>query len=181
MVTVDCGWYLETFLAEEFAGALGGFPLIPDEEGYLTLSVPRWGNTPERVPFTAVSEDYGDIVHGALLEPAQYNRKNVQAVSDIKSFEEIAETFTKVTGKKARVKFLESPEELPTYGERVMEDVRDMFRFLQRVEGRYFNGEETEDKTSGRLKADAFMAIGAPEDYTLTSVENYFKKYFGGK
>lgn len=180
-MSVDCGWYLETFLIEEFVAILGGFPLIPDEEGYLTLCVPRWGSTPEQVPLTAVSEDYGDIVHGVLLEPAQYNHKLVQAVSDIKSFEGITETFTRVTGKKARVKIIESPDEFPTYGLRVMEDVRDMFRFLQRAEGRYFNGEETEDKTSARLKADALKAIGVSEDYTLMSVEKYFQKYFGGK
>lgn len=181
VVSVDCGWYLETFLIEEYAALFGGFPIKPDEEGYLTLSAPHWGNTPERVPFTAVSEDYGDIVHGVLLEPGQYNRKLVQAVSDIKSLDEITETFTRVTGKKARVKIIASPEDLPTYGLRVMEDVRDMFRFLQRAEGRYFNGDETEDHTSRRLKADALKAMGESGDYSLTSVEKYFKKYFGAK
>lgn len=181
MVGVEPGWFMEVFLADGMAAVFGGFPQIPDQEGYMTLCVPHWGNTPERVPFTAVTEDYGHVVHGVLLDPAKHNRKLVQAVSDIRSLEEVTQIFTKVTGKKARAKILGSAEELPTYGQSVMEDVRDMFRYLHRVEGKYFDGQETEDKTSNSLKADAFKAMGQSEDYALTSVEEFFKKHFGGK
>ncbi len=181
IISVDCGWYLEVFLYEEFAGVIGGFPLIPDEEGYLTLSVPRWGNDPERVGLTAVAQDYGDIVHGVLLDPAKYNGKLVQANSDIKSFEEIAATFERVSGKKTRVKYLQSAEELQTYGQTVLEDVREMFRFLQRAQGRYYNGEETEGETAKTLKAAAAEAMGGSEGSSLMSLEDFFRKHFGGK
>jgi NmrA-like family len=178
VVSVDCGHYLEGFLWEELVSALGGFPLIPDEEGYLTICMPKWGNDPERIPLTAVADDYGHIVHGVLLDPAKYNGKLVQAVSDIKSYDGIAQTFEKVTGKKSRVKYLESAEAFQTYGQPPLEDVREMFRFLQRVQGRYFDGQETEEETARGLKADAFMAMGVPEDYTLTTLEEFFKKHF---
>jgi NmrA-like family len=181
VISVDCGWYFEAFLSQELAGAIGGFPLQPDADGYLTLHVPRWGNDPERIGLTAVTDDYGHIAHGVFLSPAKYNNKLVQAVSDIKSFEEIAATFEKVTGKKSRVTYIGSAEEFQTYGQKVLEDVREMFRFLQRTQGRYFDGEETEMETARGLKADAFMAMGVPEDYTLTSLEEFFKGYFGGK
>ncbi|KAF7510639.1 hypothetical protein GJ744_006251 [Endocarpon pusillum] len=181
VIAVDCGWYFEVFLSEEFAGVLGGFPLIPDEEGYLTLSIPRWGNDPERVGLTAVAQDYGDIVHGVLLDPAKYNGKLVQANSDIKSSEEIAATFEKVTGKKARVKYLQSAEEMQTYGQTVLEDVREMFRFLQRAEGRYYNGEETEGETAKALKAAVAEATAGSEGAALMSLEDFFQKHFGGK
>ena len=142
---------MESFLDKEFVAVLGGFPLIPDEEGYLTLSVPRFGNNPERVPLTAVADDYGHIVHGVFLDPAKCNRKLVQAVSDIKSFEGIAQAFAKVTGEQARVKFMESADVFPTmHGQMVLEDVKDMFRYLQhpKVQGRYFNAAETEAETA---------------------------------
>ena len=181
VITVDCGHYFEAFLLEEIVSAIGGFPLIPDEEGYMTLVVPRWGGDPERVPFTAVADDYGHIVHGVLLDPAKYNGKLVQAVSEINSFERIAQTFERVAGKKSRVKYLESAEAFPTYGQPALENVREMFRFLQRVQGRYFDGQETEEETARRLKADAFMAIGVSEDYTMMTAEKFFLKHLGKK
>lgn len=179
MISVDCGFYLEAFQWEEIVSALGGFPLIPDEEGYLTIRIPKWGNDPEQIPLIAVAEDYGHVVHGVLLDPAKYNGKLVQAISDLRSYQEIADSFEKVTGKKSRVKYLESAEALPTYGHPALEDTREMFRFLQRVQGRYFDGQETEIHTARRLKADAFMAMGVPEDYTLTTAEEFFEKHFG--
>lgn len=166
---------------EEFASALGGFPLIPDEEGYLTLSIPRWGNIPERIPLTAVAEDYGDIVHGVLLDPAAYDGRLVQATSDVSSYEEIVSTFTKVTGKKARVKFMESAEDFPTHGVGMLEDVRNMFRFLQRAGERYFDGKETEMQTAKGLKAEALKAMDGGKAGALISLEDYFRKHFGEK
>lgn len=140
--------------------------------------MPRWGNSPERIPLTAVAEDYGHIVHGVFLDPERYNGRLVQAVSDIKSFEEIAQTFTRVTGKKARVKYMDSAEDFPTYGQAALEDVRDMFRFLQMAQGRYFDGNETEKETARALKAEALTILSATEDPALTNLEKYFKLCF---
>lgn len=182
LVSVDCAWYLENWLWPSLAPAFGGFPFEPDSEGYLTLSLPRWGNTPERVPFIAIAEDLGHIVHGVFLDPARYNGKLVQAVSDIKSFEEVVKVFEEVTGKKARVKYMESVDEMETYGEKGLEDVREMFRFLQRMGGRYFDGGvESESETARELKEAAVKAGGGgEEEMGLTSTEEFFRKHFGG-
>lgn len=91
---VSPGNYMENFLIEELAGIFGGFPSVPDNEGYLTYSTPRWGGN-EDTPYIAIGEDYGDLVHGVLLDPAKYNGQLVQGFSQsikpgdaLKNFEE---------------------------------------------------------------------------------------------
>jgi hypothetical protein len=179
VISCDCGYYAEGYLSPEMASLFGGFPFTPDEEDYLTFSIPRWGNNPERVPFTAVADDYGHIVHGILLDPAKYNGTLVQAVSDIKSFQEVVDAFVKVTGKKARLQYLPSAESFETFNSKGLEDVRDMFRFLQIVSGRYYDGAETELETAKQLKASAFEAMGLADGHALTSIDDIFKKNFG--
>lgn len=78
---------------------------------------------------------------------------------------------------------MEKAEEFPTYGQTVLEDVRDMFKFLQHqgVKGRYFDGVETEAETARGLKADAAMAMGGSGDYGLMGLEEFFQKHFAGK
>lgn len=76
---------------------------------------------------------------------------------------------------------MQSADELQTYGQTVLEDVREMFRFLQRVEGRYYDGEETEVDTAKALKAAAAEAMAGSEGSELLSLEDFFRKYFGGK
>jgi hypothetical protein len=78
------------------------------------------------------------------------------------------------------VRYLDSADAFQTYGMPVLEDVRDMFRFLQKVGGRYFDGEQTEAETARALKADAFMAMGVSEDYKLTGLEEFFGMHFAG-
>jgi hypothetical protein len=51
------------------------------------------GNIPEVVPFLAVAGDYGDIVHGVLLEPQNWSGQYVDAVSQSMSFEEMTATY----------------------------------------------------------------------------------------
>ena len=36
-----------------------------------------------------MSEDFGDIVHGVFLEPERWNKQLVQAVSDIRSLDQL--------------------------------------------------------------------------------------------
>ena len=86
-----------------------------------------------------------------------------------------------MTGKKSRVKYLQSAEEVQTYGQMVLEDFREMYRFLQRAEGRYYNGEETEGETAKVLKAAAAEAMAGHEKSELTSLEEFFKMHFAGK
>lgn len=79
---------------EELAPALGGWPLVADDEGVLTLHVPRWGGN-EKIPFIAISEDWGDLVHGAFLQPERYNGKLVHGMSQEATATELVETFEK--------------------------------------------------------------------------------------
>lgn len=94
MNIVSPGWYLENQLVKDLAPLLGGFPFIPDSGGILTLEVPRWGGN-EEIPFIAVEDDYGDIVHGVFLDPERFNGKLVQAISQSASLEQLVQAFAK--------------------------------------------------------------------------------------
>lgn len=92
VVLASPGWYFENFLSQDMAPIFGGFPYIPSEDGAYVLRMPRWGGK-EDVPFISIREDYGDIVHGILLEPEKWDGKLVQGVSDIKSLDEVVTAF----------------------------------------------------------------------------------------
>jgi hypothetical protein len=91
---ISPGWYMENHLVEELAPAVGGWPLVADEEGYLTLRVPRWGGN-EKIPFIAIGDDWGDLVHGALLQPEKYNGRLVHGMSQEATASELVEIFDK--------------------------------------------------------------------------------------
>lgn len=91
---VSPGWYLENHLVEEFAPLLGGFPFSADEEGYMTLHVPRWGGSGE-IPFISIGDDYGDLVHGIFLDPEKYNGRLVQGISASETPEKLVSEFEK--------------------------------------------------------------------------------------
>ncbi|KFA80083.1 hypothetical protein S40288_08202 [Stachybotrys chartarum IBT 40288] len=90
---VSAGWFLENAFDPKYTAAFGGFAMIPDAEGYLTWETPRMSNTPESVPWLAVTDDYGDIVHGAFLDPEKWNRRYVHGVSTSSSFSEMTAKF----------------------------------------------------------------------------------------
>jgi hypothetical protein len=75
VVNVGAGWYFENFLSRDLAPSFGGFPYIL-LEGTLVLRVPKWGGK-EKVPFIAIGDDFGDIVHGVFLEPEKWTGKLV--------------------------------------------------------------------------------------------------------
>jgi hypothetical protein len=125
IVSVDAGWFFEGLLVPEYAAALGDFPFYADEEGYFTLKVPKRGKDNA---FMAVVEDYGDIVHGVFLGPDNWDGKRVQGVSGIIDWEFIAPAFEKaVPGKKARFVQLANWEVFETYGNRALEDLKQLF------------------------------------------------------
>lgn len=92
---VNAGWFLENAFDEKYVQSFGGFAKEVDSEGYLTWRTPPMGNNPESVPWLAVVDDYGDIVHGVLLEPEKWNGQYVSAVSESSSFAEMTATFQK--------------------------------------------------------------------------------------
>ena len=86
------GWYFENFVDKDMAGVFGGFPFTPSEDGSLVFRSPKWGGK-EDVPYIAMSDDYGDLVHGILLDPERWNGGFVQGVSEIGSFEHAVQAF----------------------------------------------------------------------------------------
>ena len=53
---------------------------------------PKWGGD-EDVPFIGMADDFGDIVHGILLEPERWDGGFVQGVSDVRGLEEVVKSF----------------------------------------------------------------------------------------
>ncbi|KAF7542925.1 hypothetical protein G7Z17_g11162 [Cylindrodendrum hubeiense] len=174
---VSPGWYMENHLIKEIAPVMGGFPFDADEEGYLTLKVPRWGGN-EEIPFISIIEDYGDIVHGVFLAPEKYNGRLVQAISASETTDKFVSDFQKVTGQKARFVAIEDWKSMETYGVGAFDTVKYMFGFCQHSGGLYY-GASNDVVTAGELKARAAEARGESGDQTkLISLENFVVKYF---
>ncbi|KAF2015371.1 NAD(P)-binding protein [Aaosphaeria arxii CBS 175.79] len=173
---VSPGWYFENFLSPEMAGVFGGFPYTPSDDGTLVFKAPTWGGK-EDIPFIAIANDYGDIVHGVFLDPERWNGKLVQGVSDISSLPDMIEGFEKVTGKKAR--FEEIPwKDLETYGIRALDTVKHMFGFCQESGGRYY-GVVTDSKATAELKKSGAEARGkSGQDVELLTLQKFFKENF---
>lgn len=89
---INAAWFLENFLAKEVAPVFGGFPWVPDEDGYFTFRVPHWGGD-NQVPFVGVRDDFGDIVQGILLDPSLYNGHVVHGASCMTSFDHLVADF----------------------------------------------------------------------------------------
>ncbi|KAF2187323.1 NAD(P)-binding protein [Zopfia rhizophila CBS 207.26] len=180
VVIPSAGWYMENFLIQDLAPVFGGFPYIPSETGELVFRCPHWGGK-EDIPFIAMGDDFGDIVHGIFLSPEKWNDKLVQGVSNISSLEDAIQAFEKVTGKKARFEELPKWQDFETYGMRSLETIKGMFGFCQESGGRYY-GVETESSTAAELKKAAADAQGKSGDEAkLLTLEAWFKREFGGK
>ncbi|KAF7173848.1 hypothetical protein CNMCM5623_006109 [Aspergillus felis] len=193
---VYAGWYMEIFKNPDLANAFGGFPYFPDQDGFYTVSAPRWGtDTDMPVPWLAV-EDFGDIVHGVLLAPQDYNGKCIPALSDCSSFPELAACFQQgmqnyryryikyisanelyqATGKRARYVTLPSWNLLGA-GVPQLEDVRRLFAFGQISNAKYFGDEPTSTTIPAHLKAEAVKAKGAEsEESNLITWQKWFQK-----
>ncbi|KAL9125174.1 MAG: hypothetical protein Q9217_005584 [Psora testacea] len=85
--------YLENFMSKELAHCVGGFPHHKDSEGYITYRAPQWGGR-EDVPWIAIAQDFGDLVHGIFLNPEKWAGQNIQALSEIASFDKTAADFS---------------------------------------------------------------------------------------
>ncbi|KAK4904157.1 hypothetical protein LTR66_017937 [Elasticomyces elasticus] len=178
VIPIGAGWFLENFLAKEVAPVFGGFPHIPDNEGYLTFRVPYWGGE-ENVPWLSISDDFGDIVHGVFLDPIRWNGHFVHGVSDIRTFEDIVMDFATVTNLKARFDpILPDWKAFDTHGIHELEDVKLMFGFTQITGGRYF-AEPTESTTAAVLKRAVAEALGWPEErkYLVTASQWFAARF----
>ena len=85
------------------------------------------------------------------------------------------------TRKKARFEEVPKWQDLEIYGIRALEAIKFMFGFCQESGGRYY-GDETEANTAAELKRLATEASGKTGDGTkLFTLEQFFKREFGGK
>jgi hypothetical protein len=101
VITASPGWYFENFLMTNVGKIFGGFPFIPSEDGAFVFRVPKWGGK-EDVPFLAVGDDFGDIVHGIFLEPEKWDGRLAQGVSQIATFDEAVKAFEKGKSEQGR-------------------------------------------------------------------------------
>ncbi|EGY21070.1 uncharacterized protein VDAG_02594 [Verticillium dahliae VdLs.17] len=175
---VSPGWYMETFLWPDIAPIFGGWPFEADDEGYLTFSCPRWGGSNDAVPLIAVAADYGDIVHGVLLAPERWHGQLVQGISQSQALESVIPDYKKVTGKKARFRFMDSWADVQTYGMTALVTVQRMFGFCQQSGGLYY-GVPNDTAAAAELKRVAAAAQGkAGEDAELMTLERFFRQQF---
>ncbi|KAJ6012514.1 hypothetical protein N7522_002869 [Penicillium canescens] len=174
---ISVAWFLEMFASKEIAAVFGGFPHLPDSEGYLSFVAPKWGGK-EDVPFMSVSDDLGDIVHGMFLDPWRWNGEVVYGCSDICSFDDLVLSFEKVTGRKSRFQPLGSWQEFDTHGVPSLEEAKNMFGMTQESGGLYFGPKPSEKQTSLELKQKTALTLGLPkEEQELMTVESWFRKY----
>ncbi|EAW15298.1 NmrA/HSCARG family protein [Aspergillus clavatus NRRL 1] len=175
---ICAAWFLENFLVKEMAPIFGGFPHVPDSEGFLTFVAPKWGGK-EDVPFVSIADDFGDIVQGMLLDPLRWNGQVIHGCSDICSFEDLVSGFEKLSGQKSRFQPLPSWEDFDTHGIPELQDTKMMFGFTQNNQGRYFGPEPSEKNTASELKRVTALALGQPvEAQKLTTAGEWFQKYF---
>ncbi|KAJ5630180.1 hypothetical protein N7528_003837 [Penicillium herquei] len=171
---VNAGWFLENSFDPKYVQSFGGFATSVDDEGFFTWKTPPMGNVPESVPWLAVADDYGDMVHGVFLEPERWNCQYIDGVSESVGFAELTSKFQKVTGKKAR--FVPIGMGNLTAGNATKtKEVNRLFDLMHALHGSFFNGKPTEHGNSRILKQKACDATNRQED--LMSVERFFKKY----
>ncbi|KAM5347506.1 hypothetical protein ACJ41O_010511 [Fusarium nematophilum] len=176
-IIINPAYYMENFAVKEWAAYLGGFPFTKDTAGYYTLSWPLWGGTNE-VPLIAIERDFGDIVHGVLLNAEQFSGKTIQAISQSRVLGEFPADFEYATGEKARFIPIDDWRSLKTDGTRVMQTVKEMFGFCY-VSGGLYYGEPNDVNRSVSLKAAAAAAQGkSGEDASLYTLGQYFKDVF---
>ncbi|KAM0280823.1 hypothetical protein ACHAQH_003853 [Verticillium albo-atrum] len=175
---VSPGWYMETFLWPDIAPIFGGWPYEADAEGFLTFTCPRWGGPGDAVPLIAMAADYGDIVHGVLLAPERWSGQLVQGISQSRPLESVIPDYKKVTGKKARFRFMGSWEDVETHDMTALVTVQRMFGFCQTSGGLYY-GVPNDTTIAAELKRAAAAAQGKEgEDAELMTLERFFRQQF---
>ncbi|OAL28906.1 hypothetical protein AYO22_02342 [Fonsecaea multimorphosa] len=173
---VNPGWFLENAYDDKYVAAFGGFAKLVDGDGYLTFKTPRMGNDPESVPWLAVADDYGDIVHGILLECERWNGEYIDAVSESTSFADMAAAHQKATGRLSRFIAIEKGA-LEAEDASKTEEVNGLYDLMHELKGNFFNGRPTEHENAKALKAKACEATGRGDQACLMTVEGFFRKY----
>ncbi|KJZ75357.1 hypothetical protein HIM_05283 [Hirsutella minnesotensis 3608] len=176
-VVIAAGWYMENHTSRELAKLLGGFPYEDDADGYRTLRTPRWGGD-GKMPLIAVEEDWGDLVHGVLLDPGSYDKQFIQGISDLVTPEDLTKLFQSVTGTRSRFVPVEDWKSFEMRGNPALGCICDMFGFLQLCQGRYF-GMSNDLSEARKLKKSASAAKGLSKDKDeLTDLDRFLNHHF---
>ncbi|KAK2796751.1 hypothetical protein FQN50_009432 [Emmonsiellopsis sp. PD_5] len=153
-VEVNIGWAIDIFWMEAYCKAFGGFATIPDKEGFLTLRL-----FPMRtIPWTSVKDDYGDAVHAVLLSPEKYDNRTIWAVSEIMTFEDVANTYNRVTGTKT-ARYVPEHEPLKAATPGKTKEVNGLRNYCSYMKGDYCNGQRTDENLMTEIRE--LKAIGA--------------------
>ncbi|KAF5554605.1 hypothetical protein FMEXI_1887 [Fusarium mexicanum] len=171
---VNLGWVMEVFWLPTYIDAFGGLARVRDEEGFLSLKIPPMGNDPEVVPWTAVEHDYGDAVLGVFVDPEPWNGKTVWAVSHPCGFQEVVDSYNKVSGTKlARRLFPDGTLKTKTPGK--TKEVNGLFGFCHYVKGNFCGGKPVDLTDMKTLKAIGAKARGRRgKDAELQSIEEFW-------
>lgn len=186
--------FMECWTAEPFCETWGGFPLVPKENGELVLAVPPYGGD-GRMPWVSVQDDFGDIIHGILLDPVRYDKKRVQAISSLIRFEDLAHAFTRgmylckviehplilplATGTPVKFQPLSSWADVPQDGGDLRRECSLMFFYMEFCGGRWFAEYPSDDTAARECKEAAARARGCLETNPI-AFEDWFKCNFKG-
>ncbi|CEJ90412.1 hypothetical protein VHEMI06200 [[Torrubiella] hemipterigena] len=175
---INAGWYLENFLDKRLTPVIGGFPFTA-EDGCLILRLPSFGGNGS-MHFVDIEQDFGDFVHGVLVDPEVYNGASIQGFSVLDTPEALVQAFTQVTGKTARYVEI-TPKEFSTHGSRGLLAMKKEILYCQ-YNGGLFYGEPSDLGPAATLKAIAAEARGrrpvASGNSGLSSVLDFVKQHF---
>ncbi|KAI3571492.1 hypothetical protein IWW34DRAFT_897958 [Fusarium oxysporum f. sp. albedinis] len=176
LVEVNLGWAMDIFWMETYGKAFGGFATIPDKDGFLTLRLFPM----ERVPWSSVRDDYGDVVHGVLLDPSTYNGQEIWAISDHTTFQDVADAYNRVTGTQV-ARYVPELEPLKAATPGKTKEVNGLRNYCTYMKGKYCNGQVTNDellKQGRRLKEIGARASGRTgKDVQLQTIEGFIRAY----
>ncbi|KAK5801375.1 hypothetical protein VI817_003587 [Penicillium citrinum] len=170
--------FMECWTAEPFCETWGGFPLVPKDTGELVLAVPPYGGD-GRMPWVSVQDDFGDIVHGILLDPVKYDKGRVQAISSLITFQDLALAFTRATGKSVEFQPLSSWRDIPQDGGEMRRECSLMFFYMEFCGGRWFAEYPSDDTLPRECKEAAAKARGCLKSSPIT-FEDWFSRTFKG-
>ncbi|GKZ35886.1 hypothetical protein AbraIFM66950_006719 [Aspergillus brasiliensis] len=178
VIAIMPGMYLENLLHPVFARAFGGFPLEANTDGVMSLTAPPWGRDTVGWPFLSVTEDFGDLVHGVLLDPLRWKDARVQGVSVLKPLKDMAEAFTRVTGKEVRYSDMPSLESFNLTHDPMLESGESIIHYMCVARGGYFDEKGDEVETAAELKRLAVKAKGGDESTaSLATLDGWLKRH----
>jgi uncharacterized protein YbjT (DUF2867 family) len=178
-VNVNSAWAMEVFFMEAYAKAFGGFATVQDADGYLTLKIPPMGGSLESTPWTSASDDYGDAVHGVFCDPEQWDGQTIWAVSQELSFQEVVDTYNRVTGSQ-RARYVVPDQEMSAANKWKAKEVNGLMGFCNYVQGNFCGGKPVDQSAMRKLKAVSATAKGkSGVESELQTVEGFLRKRLG--